>query len=99
MTVKPVYLLHIWTDGNNELTMSQLETSQLRPMMEWFDYHLIVLGKSATVYCFYDDFEFTNQQLIDMATKFMKGDYIRIDIDLDKCTATKSIGDDKTPHY
>jgi hypothetical protein len=94
---KPMHILEVWRDNEDKgLNFSQVETRTYGECREWFDYHLTLNGNAATVYVFYSDHDITKSEIIETATKFMKGDYMRIDIDLNKCIATKSKGVDKT---
>ncbi len=94
---KPTYLIEAWWSINEKsIYFAIIEDRSFSECREWFEYHKLVNGKAATVFVFFSDYNITDQQVIDTATKFMKGEYIRVDIDLNKCIATYSEGVDKT---
>lgn len=95
--MKPTYLLEVWLVGDTDnLNFSQIEQMGFSEAKEYFDYHKLVNGKSATVWVFFSDYEISNSQIVNAATKFMKGEYTRIDVDLKHLTTTETKGVDKT---
>jgi len=97
---KQTYMLHVWNNGQGELLFSEIKNSSFRWCKEWFDYHLMVNGKAATVYCFFSDYDIRDEELIAIATKFMKGEYTNIEVDLYWGTVQETKGIDKTnPPY
>lgn len=92
---KPTYA--IWAWGNEERVMfSVIEDMTIGYCKQFYDYHKVFFGKHATVFVFYSVSELTVGQLLDAATRFMHGNYIRYDIDLYNLCVKISEGLDKT---
>ena len=85
------YYIHIWYDGTQNLTMSELTGNSLGYWKKFYDYHKLIQGKTAQVWCFFADSDIRYSELKHMATCFMKGDYHLIEVSLydGKVTRTK----------
>lgn len=88
---KPTHLLFTW-QNDNEVLFSLLENMGIGEARSIYDYHKMFNGKSAVVFVFFDDFDIREYQLLEVATRFMKGEYIRYDVDLRNLTTIKTLG-------
>lgn len=93
--IKPTYAIHVWWSGSETL-FSVIENMTINQAKEFYDYHKLFNGKTAVVFVFFSDYDLRDEDLLQAATRFMKGDYIRYDIDLYWGNVTKSKGVDRT---
>lgn len=87
-----VYFLHIWRMKDGNLTMSEIRDMSYQRMKEWFEYHERIVGKEATVHCFFSDYDIQNEELKTMATYFMKGNYKEITVNVNTGQVTEKRG-------
>lgn len=88
-----IFLLHVWMLSGGELTWEEIKDKPYNRLKREYDYHVPVFGKAATVHCFFEDYDIRDKDLVAMATRFMKGDYMTIEVSLydGKVTKTKGI--------
>jgi len=89
---KETYMLYVWNDGQGNLTMSQLTENTIPYWKRFYDYHLLVSGRAANVWCFFSDYDIRDSELKKMATKFMKGNYNIIEVSSYDGKVTKKRG-------
>ena len=95
-----VYMLRVWTLAGGELAMSPVEGMTLQRAKQFYEYHKLIVGKTAAVHCFFEDYDIRDEDLKKMATAFMKGLYTRYNIDLKEFKWTEEGGIDLThPRY
>lgn len=63
---------------------------------KYYEYHQTFFGEHATIFVFSNDYDITRGEMIESASRFMHGNYIRYDVDLHTLLVTKSKGLDKT---
>lgn len=95
MISKPTYLLYVWHNYDNTC-FSIIEDMGLPEARKFYDYHIMFNGQAAVVFVFYNDVDIREYELLDVATQYMKGEYIRIDVDMDTLKTTSSKGVDLT---
>lgn len=93
---RQTYQLFLWNAGNGEMIFSQIENKGVQESKKWYDYHELISGKTAVVFVFFEDYDIRREDCVKVATRFMTGDYVRIDIDLNKCTSTETKGINRT---
>ena len=92
---KPNYLLFIhWQDQRAWFTV--ISDMYIQQAKKFYEYHLLISGKSGNVWCFFDDYDLKDEDLINIATKFMKGQYKEINVDLKTFDVTEKEGVDLT---
>lgn len=90
---KPSYLLHVWWSVDYQrANFTEIRDMSYPECINWFNYKKMVNGKAATVYCFFDDYDIRDHVLNEAATRFMKGDYMLIEVDLYHLTRKVSKG-------
>lgn len=94
MIAKPTYALHLWCNG--EMLFSVIEDKGIPELKNWYEYHQMINGTTAVVFVFFSDYDITRKECIAAATRFMRGNYVRVDVDLNNLTVTKTKGLDKT---
>jgi hypothetical protein len=94
--LKPTYLLEVWMMRGGEVTFSPITDRTIGECRDWFEYHKMFNGKTATVFCFFSDYDLRDEQLLEAATRFMKGNYKLISWDLNTSERTISDGVDLT---
>lgn len=88
----PRYLLHIWNDGNQNLTMEELTGNSVGYWKKFYEYHKLIQGHTAQVWCFFSDYDIRDSEIKHMATCFMKGNYYLITVDLYDGKVTRQKG-------
>jgi len=96
MATRQTYLLHVWNNGQGEYLMALIDDRSYGQCKLYFDYHKMIVGKTATVHVFFGDYDIRDNELIAMATKFMKGEYTKIDVNMYSFEVTESNGVDRT---
>jgi len=76
--------------------MSMLDNMSFSQAKEFFEYKEMISGKAATVFIFFNDYDIRREECIIMATKFMKGEYARIDLNMYTLERTETLGVDRT---
>jgi hypothetical protein len=71
----------------------------VRSFNEWYDYHEHFYGKTATVHAGTDDFDVTREELLTLATKFVKNEVFTMQFDLNNYTVKRIEGRPSTPDY
>lgn len=98
MTAKPTFLLFVWF-ADQKLHFSLIEDMGYPQAKQFYEYHKMFNGRAACVFTFFSDYDIRDEQLKQVATSFMKGEYIRYDIDLYNLTLKTSQGVNRTnPH-
>lgn len=100
MIAKPTYAIHLWVNSTDVPIFSIIENEGIPTLRHRYRYHEMINGRLAVVFVFYDYWEITRSHCISAATRFMKGDYIRIDVDLHNLKSVETKGVDLThpPH-
>jgi len=95
MTNKPTYAIYAtWNGIRADFTI--IEDMSIPQAREFYEYHKMFNGRSAVVFVFFNDYDLRDSTLKEVATRFMKGEYIRHDIDLNNSTRKETKGLDKT---
>lgn len=95
MIAKPSYAIFVW-QNEGVVTFSVIEDMTIGFAKKFYDYHKMFSGRSAVVFTFFRDYDLRNSDLLQAATRFMKGDYIRYDVDMYNLIVKVSKGLDKT---
>lgn len=95
---KPVYRLYVWRLNDGSLAFDEIVDKNHNQCRKWYEYFYQVVGKTAVVYCFFNDYEILNPELIRVATIFMKGEYLIHKIDLNNLGETIEKGVSKLIH-
>jgi len=93
--MKPTYALFATWDGLRA-NFTIIEDMGIPQAREFYDYHKMFNGSSAVVFVFFSDYDLRDSDLKEVATRFMKGEYIRHDVDLKNLTWKETKGLDKT---
>lgn len=97
MTNPPFFYLQVWR-GRDEILACVLDMPMYMDALK-HDFKLwSFAGRVATVCCVTDDKSITREDCLRWATRFVKGDYQTISVDLDKLEATATRGQ-PTPRY
>jgi len=75
--------------------MSLLVDMGFSQAKEFYEYKEMVAGNIATVFMFFNDYDISRGECITMATKFMKGEYKRIEINMYTLEIVETNGDNK----
>lgn len=94
-TTKPTYAIWVWRTQGTVL-FSVIEDMTIGYAKKFYDYHQTFFGKNGTVFVFSNDYDISRIEMLQAATRFMHGDYIRYDIDLYNLCVKISEGLDKT---
>lgn len=94
--IKPTYYLHLWFGKKREILFSEIKDTNWAEWEREYDYHEAFIGEIATVRVGSYDFEMDRIDALDAATRFMKGQYTLVEVDLDKCISKRSQGVDLT---
>lgn len=78
------------------MLFSVIEDQGILALKHWYEYHEVINGKAAVVFVFFNDYDIRREECISAATRFMKGDYIRIDVDLHNLKSVETKGVDLT---
>lgn len=90
--IKPTYYLHVWLGRKREILFAEIKNMNWVRWEREYDYHEVFIGEAATVRVGCNDYEIDRIDALDAATRFMKGQYTLIEIDLDKCISKQSPG-------
>lgn len=96
--MESVFFIYVWRLGNGQLAMIEIEGMSFHRMKEFYDYHFPVVGRSATVHCFFSDYEITDREMKRMATSLIKGEYVKYSVELYDGKLTKERGVPKETH-
>lgn len=80
--MKPTYLLELWTMEGGEVTFSPITDRTFQECKRWYEYHEMLSGTIATVFCFFSDDDINKSEALEMATRFMHGKYKLVNVDL-----------------
>lgn len=95
LITKPTYAIHVWWSWDRT-QFSVIENMGVHQAKMFYEYHKMIPGKSATVFVFFNDYDLRYSDLIAAATRFMRGDYVRIDVDLYNLSFKETKGADRT---
>ena len=96
MTIKPTYAIHLWNNGSREMMFSVIENNSIPFLKRFYEYHEMINGKLAVVFVFFNDYDIRREDCIKASTRFMRGDYVRFDVNLETGEVTKKRGVDLT---
>lgn len=96
MIAKPTYAIHLWNNGTGTMMFSIIEDQGIQYLKRWYEYHQMINGKAAVVFVFFNDYDIRREECISAATRFMRGDYNRIDVDLYNLKIVETKGVDLT---
>lgn len=97
--IKPTIFLEVWRSPVWRICWAVRSFTTVKQFNEWYDYHEHFYGKTATVHTGTNDFEITREELLEVATKHVKGDCITINYDLKSLRVTTHSGIPTTPDY
>lgn len=85
-------IIHVWRDAKSLLIMTEIKDKTFNQCKQEFEYHETVMGKAATIYVFFDDYDIVREDCVRMATNFVKGNYELIEVDLANWRMVKKRG-------
>ena len=97
--IKPTIFLECWRSPAWGICCAQRAFMTVRKFNRWYDYHEHFYGKLATVHTGTNDYEITREELLNMATKFVIGDVVTLQFDLNAGKVTQINGRPSTPDY
>lgn len=97
--IKPTIFLEVWRSPAWGICCAQRSFLTVISFNEWYDYHEHFYGQTATVHTGTDDYDITREELLMMATKFVKNEVVTMQFDLVNCKVTKLDGRPSTPDY
>jgi len=80
VTIKPNYSIWLWNNGRGEMLFSVIEDKTIGEAKKFYEYHELIIGNAANVWVFFNDYDIHRNDCLDAATRFMRGDYVRIDV-------------------
>lgn len=95
-SIKPTYGLWAWMVEGGKVYFSIIENKGIQECLKFYEYHEIFMGKSATVYVFFNDYDLRRSDCKTVATRYMRGDYVRIDCNIKTGETITTKGFDKT---
>ena len=97
--IKPLYFLEVWRSPAWGTCWAMRSFGTVRAFNQWYDYHEHYYGKTATVHVGTNDFEFTREEFLKVATDHVLQNCRTLTIDLNTCTYKWSEGRASTPDY
>lgn len=97
--IKTSIFLECWRSPIWGVVCSRRSFVTVRAFNYEYDYHEHFYGKTATVHIGTEDYDISREELLSMATKFVKGEVVTMQYDLVACTVTRIEGHPSTPDY
>jgi len=100
-TPKPTFYIHVWEGQDITSNFAEIDYADFLNLKHHTDGRTYTfVGNFAIVTVFTDILTLTRSKALQMATSFMRGWYVRYDVDLNKCIVVITEGQDKThPPY
>lgn len=98
MIQKQPYLLHVFFNGDDKLSFSYLPDKKAYELNRYYNYREIITGKTATVICYFNDYEVRRSDCERAAASFMRGTYWLHEVDLDKMEEKTTKGINRLEH-
>lgn len=98
MPLLRTFALFVWMRQEGEMSFSWIQNRSIQELRYCYEYRKVFHGKTATVFCFFNDHDLRDEELLKAAKSFMHGTYWLHEVDLGKGEVTTTKGVPQIDH-